>query len=152
MSLDFSLSEAEYNRLLVSSTFNLYNVYEDGDSHIIMGGKKRTISEANSGAEGSLKVELSQTTGGYLLQISGHYQMRTASETYMYLCSDDVSYNMEVSSTNNRLTHSNVIAKIPVDSEICSFDAFHKTEYSVPYHLARDSVMQSLHLQLVTSR
>eukprot|EP00965_Chrysotila_dentata_P111553 3688237-Pleurochrysis_carterae.AAC.1 len=76
--------------------------------------------------------------------------MRTASEMYMYLCSDDVSYNMEVS-TNNRLTHSNIIAKIPVD-DICSFDAFHKSEYTVPYHSARDSVIQSLHLKIVTSR
>eukprot|EP00965_Chrysotila_dentata_P173664 5733016-Pleurochrysis_carterae.AAC.1 len=57
---------------------------------------------------------------------------------------------MEVS-TNNRLTHSNIIAKIPVD-DICSFDAFHKSEYTVPYHSARDSVIQSLHLKLTTSR
>eukprot|EP00965_Chrysotila_dentata_P125224 4140244-Pleurochrysis_carterae.AAC.5 len=150
MVLNVSLSEAEYNRVL-ASPFELYNIFEDDDSHIIMGGKKRTQTEMNTGADGSLKVEISQTSsGGYLLQISGYYQMRTASEMYLYLCSDDVSYNMSVAS-NNRLSHSNIIAKIPVD-DVFLFDAYHKSEYSVPYHSARDSVMQSLHLKLVTSR
>eukprot|EP00965_Chrysotila_dentata_P146566 4839174-Pleurochrysis_carterae.AAC.1 len=100
MVLNISVSEVEYNRIL-ASPFALYNVHADGDSHIIMGGKKRTFNEMNDGVEGSLKVELSETTGGgYLLQISGYYQMRTASETHIYLCSDDVSYNMEVSTNN----------------------------------------------------
>lgn len=106
------------------------------DSYCILGGKR--ISDQNS-TEQSFNLNISSTSpSSSTISIQGFFPMQKSSTQYLYLTCDEHSDNLESqnlsaakSLQDTHIIKSSIIAKIPIQEEICGYQAMSPSPYYI---------------------
>lgn len=143
-------AEFHFNSPHGLTNFNVQCFEEVSDSYILLGCNKITDPAS---VTPSFTCTIVSTT---VIQIQGFYPMQRASEEYVYLRIGDFSTNIQTLNLAGSLDGgvpsvigSNILAAIPIDSGLTSYEASTRSEYSC---LLQKKKLASIRLFLTDSR
>lgn len=115
------------------TTFDVQCFESQGDSYEIIGGNRLLDTETTSS---SVQVTFPSAT---TIAVQGYYPAQRSTTSYIYLRTNVPTNNIESSSLHNAtgqdhttaVQASNILCRIPVNSEFCIYNANHGGEYFV---------------------